>query len=384
MRLARRRPGERKPAVDNIELHIGGLRAADLVERYGSPLLAICADQAEASARHQLKQLEQAAPTGSRLLLPYRDLPLPALLAPMHAAGIGAAVGNPVELALALRFNPGPGEIVVDGGAHSEALLRRVLPLQPFAVLVGEVAELQLLRALARELQLQVAVGLSLAPTGYPLGLEIEGGEAERACQYLFEHSQAFTLVSLHYPLAEGGPRPLPQLLEFLKLLQQRYRVDVPYLDIGCDPDFPAGLAERTGEAAAFCRSQELVQPKWILRPGAQLGSDLGTLLTRVESVRVRHSGQRFLITDTDTAIDGTDVQLATPDGDAGAPHAHYFASRDGAVGTEPALLPALRPGQLLALPGSAIHAMATPPPIVMVAQGSPRLISATGADATA
>lgn len=390
MRLAQHHSGERSvPATDSIELYIGGLEATALVERFGSPLLAIGGDRLATAAAELMTGLAAVAPPGSRLLIPYSDLPLAQLLAPAHAAGIGAAVSSLAELELALAFNPGPGDLVVDGAAPPESFLRQVLPLQPFAVRVDQLAELQLLRALARELQLQVAVSLSLAPTfDDPLGLELEGGEAERACQYLLEHHQAFTLVSLHYPLARGDGSLAP-LLEFLKLLQQRYRVDVPYIDLGFAPDFPYGLAELSDEVEAFCRHQGLVQPKWVLRPGSLLGSGLGTLLTRIDSARERHSGQRFLLTDADAAIDGIEVQAATPGGPAGPLHAHYLASRNGRIGTLPASLPLVRPGQLLALPGGAIHAMAARPPVLLVTQGSAQLIATpdpnpAGADVTA
>jgi diaminopimelate decarboxylase len=105
-------------AIAGGELTIGGLRATELVERFGTPLVVYD----EATVRAQAQAYRAAAP-GALLVYGTKAFPSVAMLALLAEEGFGADVSTCGELAFALAAGVAGEQIVVHGNNKEDALL---------------------------------------------------------------------------------------------------------------------------------------------------------------------------------------------------------------------------------------------------------------------
>jgi diaminopimelate decarboxylase len=105
-------------AIAGGELTIGGLRATELVERFGTPLVVYD----EATVRAQAQAYRSAAPD-ALLVYGTKAFPSVAMLALLAEEGFGADVSTSGELAFALAAGIAGEQIVVHGNNKEDALL---------------------------------------------------------------------------------------------------------------------------------------------------------------------------------------------------------------------------------------------------------------------
>jgi diaminopimelate decarboxylase len=100
---------------EDDELVIGGIRAADLAERYGTPLYVYCEETVRARAREIL-----SAVPGALVVYGSKAFPNVAIMRLLAEEGIGADVSTRGELAFALAAGVDGERLVVHGNAKSD------------------------------------------------------------------------------------------------------------------------------------------------------------------------------------------------------------------------------------------------------------------------
>ena len=105
--------------VERSDLIIGGTRASELAERFGTPLVVYC----EQTLRAQGRALRGAAGEGGRVFYGTKAFPNVALLRLLHEEGIGADVASTGELAFARAAGLSGDDLVLHGNNKDEAFL---------------------------------------------------------------------------------------------------------------------------------------------------------------------------------------------------------------------------------------------------------------------
>jgi diaminopimelate decarboxylase len=105
-------------ALEGSDLRLGGVAAAELAERHGTPLVVLC----EETLRERAHALRSAVGDG-RVFFGTKALPNVALLRLLREAGIGADVASAGELAFARAAGLGGRDLVVHGNNKDEAFL---------------------------------------------------------------------------------------------------------------------------------------------------------------------------------------------------------------------------------------------------------------------
>jgi diaminopimelate decarboxylase len=107
--------------IEDGELVLGGMPAARLAERFGTPLVVYC----EQTLRAQARALVAAAGAGGRVFYGTKAFPNVAVLRLFREDGIGADVASVGELAFARAAGLSGSELVVHGNNKDDELLRR-------------------------------------------------------------------------------------------------------------------------------------------------------------------------------------------------------------------------------------------------------------------
>jgi len=105
--------------IDGSELMIGGSRASELAESFGTPLVVYC----EETIRSRARALRSAVGEG-RVAFGTKAFPSVALLRLLREEGVGADVASAGELAFARAAGLTGAELVVHGNNKNEAFLR--------------------------------------------------------------------------------------------------------------------------------------------------------------------------------------------------------------------------------------------------------------------
>jgi len=117
--------------IEGSELLVGGVHAAELAERLGTPLVVYC----EATLRRQGRTLREAIGERGRVFYGTKAFANVALLRVLHEEGLGADVATSGELAFALRAGLLPSELVVHGNNKDEEFLRQAAEVRATVVL---------------------------------------------------------------------------------------------------------------------------------------------------------------------------------------------------------------------------------------------------------
>ena len=104
--------------LDGGELSLGGLRASELAERFGTPLVVYCEETLRARAR----ALRAAAGADGKVFFGTKAFANVAVLRLLREEGAGADVASSGELAYARAAGLSGAEIVVHGNNKSAAL----------------------------------------------------------------------------------------------------------------------------------------------------------------------------------------------------------------------------------------------------------------------
>jgi diaminopimelate decarboxylase len=145
------------------ELQLGGLTAAELAERFGTPLVVYC----EETLRAQARALRAAVGEDGQVFYGTKAFPNVAVLRLLLEEGIGADVASAGELAFARAAGLSGPDLVVHGNNKDEALLRDAATESAPVVLDG-----------ADEVELAADAGVGRVLVRVTLGVDADTHEA--------------------------------------------------------------------------------------------------------------------------------------------------------------------------------------------------------------
>jgi diaminopimelate decarboxylase len=150
-------------SVEDGELRLGRIPAAELAERFGTPLVVYC----EETLRAQARALTAAVGEGGRVFYGTKAFPNVAVLRLFREEGIGADVASLGELAFARAAGLGGDELVVHGNNKDTALLREAAQEDAPVVIDGP-----------DEVELAAAAGIGRVLVRVTLGVDADTHEA--------------------------------------------------------------------------------------------------------------------------------------------------------------------------------------------------------------
>jgi diaminopimelate decarboxylase len=288
--------------IEGAELTIGGLPAAQLAERHGTPLLVYCAQ----TIRSQVRAYREAAP-GALLVYGTKAFANVALLRLLAEEGVGADVSTLGELAFARAAGIAGERIVVHGNNKSPEELRAAADAGALVVLDsrGEAetaADAGVRRVLVRLTPGVEAVthrSIQTAHEESKFGLSPDAAEREvaRGRELGLEVEGVHVHVGSQLGRPDESVLALERVLGFLERLDWTPRV----LDLGGGLGVRHNRDERLPSVAEFVAPLVERVPDGvglILEPGRSLVGQAGLTLYRVGVVK-RTTGVAY------AAIDG-------------------------------------------------------------------------------
>ncbi|GAA1397553.1 hypothetical protein [Luteococcus peritonei] len=145
------------------QLLVQGRTLEGLVERHGSPLHVVDADQVRAN----VQRFTQPGPDGRPLVevyYSYKTNPVPGVLQLLDRLGIGAEVTSHLELWLALQLGVEPSRIIFNGPGKSDEAIRLAITSGIQIMNINQREEVDRIAAIARELGAErVPVGVRVS-----------------------------------------------------------------------------------------------------------------------------------------------------------------------------------------------------------------------------
>ena len=395
--------------LEGGELVLGDVRASELADRFGTPLVVYC----ERTLRARARALREATGAGGRVFFGTKAFANVALLRLLREEGIGADVASSGELAFARAAGLTGGDLVVHGNNKDEAFLREAAGKRAPVVLDAP-----------DEAGLAAAAGVSQALVRVTLGVDADTHEAvttgHHGSKFGLPPAEARALLAdalergldvlgLHVHVGSQLPdftaqaETIRRLAAFAAECRSALDWEARVADLGGGfgirhhpDDVVPEAAELARTAAATARGEfaaaGLPAPDVWLEPGRSLVGPAGVTLYRVGAVkRLRER--------TWVAVDGgmsdnprpqlydaryTALSAAradeTPDDTVSIAGMHC---ESGDVLIDDVLLPTARRGDLLAVPATGAYTLAMSsnyngvgrPAAVLVRDGRARLI---------
>jgi diaminopimelate decarboxylase len=396
-------------AVHDGGLTVGGIGAADLAEKFGTPLLVYCERTLLAAAR----AYREAAPE-ALLLYGAKALPNVALMRLLAAEGLGADVSTLGELAYARRAGIAGDRIVVHGNNKSDDELRAAAEADARFVVLDALDEIARAAAAGVKRAL-VRVTPGIAADTHPAIRTAHHGSKfglppEQALTALADARKAGIEVAgihLHIGSQLVDTRAPQSSVEWLGGFAARCRAELGWepavIDLGGGLGIRYLEGDRPPEIAVFVKAllgtlerawgrHGLTAPEVILEPGRSLVGRAGVTLYRVGVVK-RAATRTYVAIDGGMS-DNPRPQLydaryfgllanradEEPDGTYAVCGKHC---ESGDVLIESVPLPEPRRGDLLAVPVTGAYTLsmgsnynAVPrPAAVLVADGEAKLI---------
>ena len=395
--------------LESGQLSLGGVRASDLAERFGTPLYVYC----DVTLRHQARALRAASGDSGRVFFGTKAFPNVAVLRLLREEGLGADVAAAGELALARAAGLSGSELVVHGNNKDERFLADAAA-EGAAVVLDSPDEAALAAAAGvRQVLVRVTLGVD-ADTheaivtghhGSKFGLPPE--QAQILIADALDHE--LDVLGLHVHVGSQLPdftaqaETIDRLSAFAASCRDQLGWEARVADLGGgfgirhhpSDDVPEA-ASLAASAAATARSAfvaaGLPEPAVWFEPGRCIVGRAGVTLYRVGAVK-RLPGRTWVAIDGGmadnprpqlydaryTAIDalraeekaGEDVSIAG------------MHCESGDVLIDDVTLPAPRRGDLLAVPATGAYALAMSsnyngvprPAAVLVHEGEARVI---------
>lgn len=314
----------------------GGLEVSSLVEKFGSPLFVVNRKKLIQDASEVLNAFKLAIP-GSLVLYSYKTNCTPGILRELHSMGIGAEVISPYELWLAERLGVPGDRTVYNGVNKTSESLDRAVKNGVLAINIDSINELERIYASAKKFSTRVNVGVRLGlVNGSQFGLEVDTGEAFEACKRIAGMKDRLNFNCVHFNVTSNSKTSTThaffarRALEFVKRISEELGLAAPYLDIGggfgvattknmsgkeyglyrlfgCLPKPPSpdetehpgkSLGDIINEIKKITTALKIQTPKLIIEPGRLVTSRSEFLLTRVNAIKEKKSGSKFVITD--------------------------------------------------------------------------------------
>jgi len=287
--------------IQDGELMLGGLRAAELAEQFGTPLVVYCKETLHRQARALL------AATGGRVAYGTKAFPNVALLRLLRAEGIGADVASAGELAFARAAGHTGDELVVHGNNKDESFLAEAAHLDATVVLDAPDEARLAADAGAERVLVRVTLGVD-ADTHEAIRTGHHGSKfglpEEQALELVEEaRSRGLDVLGLHVHVGSqlsdftAQEETIRRLAGFAKRCHEKTGWAPRVADLGGgfgirhhpDDDVPeaAGLAASAAATArGLFRASGLPEPEIWLEPGRCLVGRAGTTLYRAGAVK--------------------------------------------------------------------------------------------------
>ena len=399
------------------ELTLGGVAAAQLAERFGTPLYVYDEAELRRRARAYLSGLE-SYPGASRTVYACKANATVEVIRVLAGEGLGADVASEGELAAAVRAGVEPARIVVHGNNKSPADLGSAIAAGAGLIVADHPQELEQIEALAAEAGRVQRVLVRVTP-----GIEADthrkimtghhgskfGFSAPDALDALDHAGRLLHLqpAGLHVHLGSqiNELGTYDRAVDWLVALIEEHGLgELGVLDLGGG----LGVAHAEGdveleiEAAVegVCShltdrliAHGLPMPELVLEPGRSIVGPAGTTLYTVGSIKRSGDGTVYAAVDggmSDNprpALYGARYDAAVCDRPDDEPAVTYSIAgkhcESGDVLIERVMLPELHPGDLLAVPVTGAYAASMAsnynqlprPAAVMVAGGEARLV---------
>jgi diaminopimelate decarboxylase len=288
--------------IENGELSVGGIRASELADHFGTPLVACC----EATIRARARAIRGAVPD-AQLFYGSKAFPNVAVLRLLAEEGIGADVSTLGELAFARAAGLGGEQLVVHGNAKSDEELRAAAEAGATVVLDGYGEPVGAASAGVRRVLVRVTLGVEAdtheairtghhgSKFGLPpddalrvvedalgRGLDVAGLHVHVGSQLadLDAHEETIARLADVAARCRDALGWTPQIVNAGGGFGVRHVVAEPAVDLG-------DLARRVGAAVSAAWSERgLSEPRLALEPGRALVGQAGVTIYRVRSVK--------------------------------------------------------------------------------------------------
>lgn len=334
------------------ELHINGVSAVELANRFETPLFVFSESRIKSNIE-RLKRVESV--TGSNLMVCYaaKANSNMAILRTVMNAGGDLEVNSGGELYKALKVGFAPRQIIFNGTSKTESELEDAINAGIYAIQSDSIFELELTEKVARRLGKRANVSLRIVPeieTDTHPGLKTAMNTSKFGMT-VFDALSAFSKwkpddqflnlcgIHLHIGSQTPDPEPYSEAFAFLwKMLRQIYQETghrLAHINLG--GGFPVNYLRDTSQASDIPESQRkmfssdfepavALKSAWktvedlaaadglgfllkdltiLLEPGRSVIADAGIVLTTVRNKKERPAEN----------IDGTDTWLMTDAG---------------------------------------------------------------------
>jgi diaminopimelate decarboxylase len=331
-------------------LHLDGVSARHLAERYGTPLFVFSESRVKANVRTLREQARRVHPR-VKICYAAKANSLMAILAAVREAGADIEVNSGGELYKALRAGFRPEQIVFNGVSKTIEELEEAIRAGIYAINVDSLAELEMIAAVAERVGKRANVALRLVPeieTGSHAGLQtalftskfgFSPAEIAEGFRCALAHQRSLNLVGLHIHVGSQTPTSTPYVRALA--LMWRYAVAwyretghrLRHLNVGGglpvvyahDDRYMADFGERAllfraqwdmgallrsalavaVEAADGRAAGELLEElEIVFEPGRRVIADAGTLLVRIRNIKTRpETGDTWLFLDAGTEL---------------------------------------------------------------------------------
>jgi diaminopimelate decarboxylase len=390
------------------ELTVGDVRATELADRFGTPLVVYC----ERTLRERARLFADAVP-GSRVVYGTKAFANVALLRLLAEEGLGADVSTLGELEFARRAGLSGDRVVVHGNNKSDEELGAAAALDALVVLdeldeAGRAAAAGVRRTLVRvtpDVDAETHASIRTGHRGSKFGVDAD--DAVEAVRRALDAGLEVAGLHVHVGSQLADARAHLLAVASLAEVAARCRAELGWtpelVDVGGgfgvrhvldEPEPPAAELVRSIAAAVAeaWQERELPPPQLLLEPGRALVGPAGVTLYRVGAVK--RAGDRSY-----AAIDGGMSDNPRPQL-YGARYTAVLANRvedeageevtlagkhceSGDVLIERVALPAPRRGDLVAVPATGAYTLAmgsnyngiTRPAAVLVGDGAARLV---------
>ena len=407
--------------VENDHLTLGGCDALDLVSQFGTPLYVFDEDTLRGICREFVNEFGSRYPN-SRVLYASKAFITPPLARLIHQEGLGLDVVSGGELAVAQAAGVPPDAIYFHGNNKSAEELAMALDYGVGRIAVDNFHELEMLDELARgrgtvqDIWLRVSPGVDPhthvhTTTGIldsKFGFSMETGDAARAVRQALD-APNLNLVGLHSHL--GSPifelEPYAIAIDAVLTFAAGFKSEglelqefspgggfaIGYLRDQLPPPVASYADVITSATMNRCAALGLGEPMLAIEPGRAIVGRAGVALYTVGAIKDIPTVRKYVSVDGGM---GDNIRPALYDAGYEAVVANRMSEppaetvtvagkfcESGDILIRDAQLPALEPGDVIAIPSSGAYApsMASNynwnarPPVVMVKDGDARLI---------
>ncbi|MBI2855039.1 MAG: diaminopimelate decarboxylase [Chloroflexi bacterium] len=403
-------------------LRIGGCDTVEMAAQFGTPLYVFDEFTLRTKCRELRREFTSRYPN-SLIIYASKAFTNPALAAILAEEGMGLDVVSGGELAVAQRVKFPARDVYFHGNNKTREEMEQALDFGIGRVVVDGFHELQLLNEVARQNNTNQDILLRISPGVDPhthahittgvldskFGFPLANGQAEEALRQALCTSN-LNLVGLHCHIGsqvfetEPYRRAVEVMLRFAAEMRRKHGFELMEFSPGGGfgvqymHDAPAPPIARYAEviiSAVLELSRELglTPPKLIVEPGRSVVAQAGVALYTVGSIKDIPEVRKYVSLDggmgdniRPALYDARYEAVVANKADAPARERVTLAGRfceSGDVLVKDAMLPAVEPGNIVAIPVSGAYALTMAsnynnvprPAIVLVRDGAARLI---------